>query len=53
MFALFAFSYLFGFIGLLIAVPVAAAVGVLMRFASAERSFGGLARQCSQPCRVA
>jgi predicted PurR-regulated permease PerM len=32
MFALFAFGYLFGFIGLLIAVPVAAAVGVLMRF---------------------
>jgi predicted PurR-regulated permease PerM len=33
MFALFAFGYLFGFIGLLIAVPVAAAIGVLMRFA--------------------
>ena len=32
MFALFAFGYLFGFIGLLIAVPVAAAIGVLMRF---------------------
>jgi predicted PurR-regulated permease PerM len=33
MFALFAFGYLFGFFGLLIAVPAAAAIGVLMRFA--------------------
>jgi predicted PurR-regulated permease PerM len=33
MFALFAFGYLFGFVGLLVAVPVAAAVGVLARFA--------------------
>lgn len=32
MFALFAFGYLFGFVGLLIAVPVAAAIGVLTRF---------------------
>jgi predicted PurR-regulated permease PerM len=32
MFALIAFSYLFGFPGLLIAVPVAAAIGVLTRF---------------------
>jgi predicted PurR-regulated permease PerM len=32
-FALFAFAYLFGFVGLLIAVPVAAAIGVLLRFA--------------------
>src|SRR6266446_10087282 len=32
-FAMFAFGYLFGFVGLLIAVPLAAAVGVLMRFA--------------------
>ena len=32
-FALFAFSYLFGFVGVLVAVPVAAAVGVLIRFA--------------------
>jgi predicted PurR-regulated permease PerM len=32
-FALFAFGYLFGFLGLLIAVPVAAALGVLVRFA--------------------
>jgi predicted PurR-regulated permease PerM len=33
MFALFAFSYLFGFVGLLLAVPLAAAAGVLTRFA--------------------
>jgi predicted PurR-regulated permease PerM len=33
MFALFAFASLFGFVGLLIAVPLAAAVGVLVRFA--------------------
>jgi len=33
MFALFAFAYLFGFVGLLLAVPLAAAVGVLVRFA--------------------
>jgi len=33
MFALFAFGYLFGFVGLLIAVPAASAIGVLTRFA--------------------
>ena len=33
MFALFAFGYLFGFVGLLLAVPMAAAAGVLVRFA--------------------
>jgi predicted PurR-regulated permease PerM len=33
MFALFVFGYLFGFVGLLVAVPLAAAVGVLARFA--------------------
>ncbi|MBB5751452.1 AI-2E family transporter [Prosthecomicrobium pneumaticum] len=32
MFALFAFGVLFGFVGLLIAVPAAAAIGVVMRF---------------------
>ena len=36
MFALFAFGYLFGFVGLLIAVPLAAAIGVLVRFALAR-----------------
>jgi predicted PurR-regulated permease PerM len=33
MFALFAFGALFGFVGLLLAVPLAAAIGVLTRFA--------------------
>lgn len=32
MFALFAFGALFGFVGLLVAVPTAAAIGVLVRF---------------------
>lgn len=32
-FALFAFGYLFGLVGLLIAVPLAASIGVLVRFA--------------------
>ena len=32
MFALFAFGYLFGFVGLLLAVPIAAALAVLLRF---------------------
>jgi hypothetical protein len=35
-FALFAFGSLFGFVGLLIAVPAAAAIGVLVRFALAR-----------------
>lgn len=33
MFALFAFGSLFGFVGMLIAVPVSAVIGVLIRFA--------------------
>jgi predicted PurR-regulated permease PerM len=32
-FALLAFGYLFGFVGLLVGVPLAATIGVLMRFA--------------------
>ncbi len=36
MFALFAFGALFGFTGLLIAVPAAAAIGVVIRFALAQ-----------------
>ena len=31
-FSLFVFGYMFGFVGLLIAVPVAAAIGVIVRF---------------------
>jgi predicted PurR-regulated permease PerM len=33
MFALFAFGYLFGFVGLLVAIPLAASLGVILRFA--------------------
>jgi predicted PurR-regulated permease PerM len=33
MFALFAFGWLFGFIGVLLAIPVAASLGVILRFA--------------------
>ncbi len=33
MFALLTFAYLFGFLGLIVAIPVSAAVGVLVRFA--------------------
>ena len=33
MFALFAFGWLFGFLGLLVAVPLAASLGVFLRFA--------------------
>ncbi|MEA2981995.1 MAG: hypothetical protein QOF09_3818 [Alphaproteobacteria bacterium] len=33
MFALIAFGYLFGFVGLLIAIPLAATIGVVLRFA--------------------
>ncbi len=33
MFALFAFGYLLGFVGMLLAVPLAAAIGVITRFA--------------------
>ncbi|MFB9951150.1 AI-2E family transporter [Rhizobium puerariae] len=36
MFALFAFGAMFGFVGLLIAVPAAAVVGVLVRFALSQ-----------------
>jgi predicted PurR-regulated permease PerM len=35
-FALLAFGYLFGFVGLLVAVPMAATIGVLVRFALAR-----------------
>ena len=33
MFALFAFGWLFGFIGVLLAIPIAASLGVVLRFA--------------------
>ena len=39
MFAIAAFGYLFGFVGLLIAVPLAAAIGVVIRFAMRQHLF--------------
>ncbi|MDH5453362.1 MAG: AI-2E family transporter, partial [Paracoccaceae bacterium] len=36
LFALSAFGTLFGFVGMLVAVPVAAAIGVLARFAISQ-----------------
>ncbi len=48
-FALSAFGSLFGFVGLLVAVPVAAMIGVLVRFAARQyqgsRLYQGLAGQ--------
>ncbi|RDI59782.1 AI-2E family transporter [Microvirga subterranea] len=35
-FALFAFGYLFGFVGLLVAIPLAASLGVVLRFTMAR-----------------
>lgn len=51
MFALFAFGYLFGFVGLLIAVPVAAAIGVLMRFALRQYYASPLYARPAEPPR--
>ena len=54
MFALFAFGYLFGFFGLLIAVPAAAAIGVLVRFAFGHYYASPLyAAVPTAPCRSA
>jgi predicted PurR-regulated permease PerM len=36
MFALFAFGWLFGFIGVFLAIPIAASLGVILRFARRE-----------------
>lgn len=44
MFALFAFSLLFGFVGLLLAVPLAAITGVLTRYALAKYQASSLYR---------
>jgi predicted PurR-regulated permease PerM len=41
-FAVFAFGYLFGFVGMLVAVPAAAAVGVVVRHALVEYRESGL-----------
>lgn len=44
MFALFAFGSLFGFVGVLLAVPVTAAIGVLVRFAVDQYRRSGIYR---------
>jgi predicted PurR-regulated permease PerM len=53
MFALFAFAYVFGFVGLLLAVPMAAAAGVLVRFALnqylASKLYRGIPREMPTP----
>ena len=55
MFALFAFGSLFGFVGLLLAVPLAAAVGVLTRFALerylASPLYTGVPREPRRRCQ--
>lgn len=51
MFALFAFGYLFGFAGLLLAVPAAAAMGVLLRFAVQRYMASPLYAGDSRPAR--
>ncbi|WP_439104353.1 AI-2E family transporter [Celeribacter marinus] len=48
-FALTAFGTLFGFVGMLIAVPVAAAIGVLARFATDEYKGSRLYRGLESP----
>lgn len=40
MFALFAFGWLFGFIGVLLAIPLAASLGVILRFARRQSLVG-------------
>jgi predicted PurR-regulated permease PerM len=47
MFALFAFGALFGFVGLLLAVPATAAIGVLVRFAIGRYEHSNLYRGTS------
>jgi predicted PurR-regulated permease PerM len=53
MFALFAFGYVFGFVGLLLAVPMAAALGVLVRYALGQylrsRLYRGIPRPMPDP----
>ncbi len=52
MFALFAFGSLFGFTGMLIAVPAAAAVGVIMRFGLGRYLESELYKGKSQPVKT-
>lgn len=54
MFALFAFGSLFGFVGMIVAVPVAAALGVVLRFvAQRYRQSAAYLRPPRQPRREA
>jgi len=53
MLALFAFGYLFGFVGLLIAVPFAAAIGVLVRFSLRQYYASPLYAQAAPASSVA
>jgi predicted PurR-regulated permease PerM len=46
MFAMFAFGWLFGFIGVLLAIPIAASLGVILRFAR-QRSLASSGHQVS------
>jgi predicted PurR-regulated permease PerM len=56
MFALLAFSYVFGFLGLLLAVPMAAATGVFVRYGLNRylnsRLYTGLNRDVPQPIAI-
>jgi predicted PurR-regulated permease PerM len=56
MFALSAFGSLYGFVGMLVAVPVAAAIGVLARFGIAQYSrsllYQGLAGRSNPPAEL-
>ncbi|PVB63414.1 AI-2E family transporter [Labrenzia sp. 011] len=52
MFALFAFGYLFGFVGMLIAVPAAAMIGVLARFALRQYLASPVYRGTGRPGEV-
>lgn len=52
MFALLAFGTLFGFVGLLVAVPAAAALGVLVRFALARYLDSDLYNGATRPTTI-
>ncbi|MEM1432342.1 MAG: AI-2E family transporter [Pseudomonadota bacterium] len=49
LFALSVFGALFGFVGMLVAVPIAAVIGVIVRFVVAEYMSGRLYRGVSHP----
>ena len=51
-FALYVFGYLFGLVGLIVAVPAAAAIGVLVRFALREYYASPLYGTSSRPAEI-